>query len=135
MKIVLDTNVLVSGLRTPFGPGGQTIKLLMTGRLVLLYDSRILLEYMNVLSRPKFGFAPENIDLILRHMETNGLVVLAPPLKKRLPHPDDEPFLEVAFAGHAKCLVTGNKRHFPEKTVQGIPILSPSEFIEYYREQ
>ena len=45
MKIVLDTNVLVSGLLTPFGTSGEIVRMVSAGKLILLYDSRILLEY------------------------------------------------------------------------------------------
>ena len=64
MKIVLDTDVLVSGLLQPFGPSG---------------------------------------------------------------------FLEVALAGGAQCLVTGNARHYPVEARSGVEVLSPRSFIELYR--
>ena len=41
--------------------------------------------------------------------------------------------IEVAIAGGVACLITGNKSHFPRKSRQGIKILSPSEFIDFYR--
>ncbi|HKI01222.1 MAG TPA: putative toxin-antitoxin system toxin component, PIN family [Thermoanaerobaculia bacterium] len=54
MKIVLDTNILVSGLLQPFGPSGQIVRLVAAGELVLCHDSRILAEYWEVLLRKKF---------------------------------------------------------------------------------
>ncbi|MBI4620635.1 MAG: putative toxin-antitoxin system toxin component, PIN family [Desulfobacterales bacterium] len=133
MKIVLDTNVLVSGLLTPFGSSGEIVRMVSAGILILNYDSRILLEYQEVLYRPKFQFDKEHIDTFLAYLKQNGQVISASPLKKRLPDPDDEPFLEIAIAGKAACLVTGNKSHFPRQSRQGIKILSPSEFIDFYR--
>ena len=133
MKIVLDTNVLVSGLLAPFGPGGEIVRLISAGVLTLQYDSRILLEYREVLSKPKFQFDMKNIDTILGYIKQNGQVISTGPLKKRLPDPDDEPFLEVAVAGQAECLISGNKKHFPRKSSQGIRIFSPVEFMEVYR--
>ena len=133
MKIVLDTNVLVSGLLTPFGSSGEIVRMISAGVLTLHYDSRILLEYQEVLHRPKFQFDKEQIDTILAYVKQNGQVVAAGPLKNHLPDPDDEPFLEVAIAGRAVCLITGNKSHYPQHSKQGIKILSPSEFIEFYR--
>jgi hypothetical protein len=53
-------------------------------------------------------------------------------LNNRLPDLDDEPFLEVAIAGRAACLITGNKSHYPHHSRQGIKVLSPSEFIDFY---
>ncbi len=133
MNIVLDTNVLVSGLLTPYGAGGEIVRLVSAGALVLLYDSRILLEYGDVLYRPKFKFNTENVKTFLSFIKMNGQVVSAGPLKNRLPDPDDEPFLEAALAGRAACLITGNLKHFPETLRQGVTVYSPSEFIGFYR--
>jgi len=133
MKIVLDTNVLVSGLLTPFGPSGEIVRMVSTGILILQYDSRILLEYHEVLYRPKFQFNKDHIDTLLSFLKQNGLLIPANPLEQCLPDPDDEPFLEIAIAGRAACLITGNKSHYPRQSRQGITILSPSEFIDFYR--
>jgi putative PIN family toxin of toxin-antitoxin system len=133
MKIVLDTNVLVSGLLTPFGSSGEIVRMVSAGILILQYDSRILLEYQEVLYRPKFQFDKEHIDSLLAYVKQNGQVVSAGPLKEQLPDPDDEPFLEIAIAGRAACIITGNKSHFPRQPRRGTKILSPSEFIGFYR--
>lgn len=135
MKIVLDTNVLVSGLLTPFGSSGEIVRMVSAGKLILQYDSRILLEYQEVLYRPKFQFKMEDIDLLFDYISKNGQIVSTSPLKKRLTDPDDEPFLEVAIGGKAECLVTGNKIHYPRQFREGIKILSPSEFINFYRKR
>lgn len=135
MKIVLDTNVLVSGLLTPFGISGEIVRMVSAGLLILLYDSRILLEYQEVLYRLKFQFNKEHIDLLLDYIKKNGQVIPASPLKERLPDPDDEPFLEVAIGGEAECLVTGNKVHYPQQFRESVKILSPTEFINFYRKR
>ena len=49
MQIVLDTNVLVSGLLYPFSVSGEIIRLIARGDLKLCYDSRIISEYKDVL--------------------------------------------------------------------------------------
>jgi len=41
-------------------------------------------------------------------------------------------FLEVALAGKAECLVTGNLKHFPKALCQGMNVFSPSHFLEFY---
>jgi putative PIN family toxin of toxin-antitoxin system len=133
MKIVLGTNVLVSGPLTPFGSSGEIVRMVSAGILILQYDSRILLEYQEVLHRSKFQFDNEHIDTLFAYIKQNGLVIPASPLKKRLPDPDDEPFLEIAVAGRTACLITGNKSHFPRQSRQGMKILSPSEFLDFYR--
>lgn len=133
MKIVLDTNVLVSGLLTPYGSSGEIVRLVSAGILIVQYDARVLLEYQDVLYRPKFQFDTQDIETLLIYINQNGQVISSGPLKRRLPDPDDEPFLEIAIAGQAACLITGNKRHFPKETRQLIKIFSPSEFIDFFR--
>ena len=61
MKIVLDTNVLVSGLLTPFGPSGEIVRMISAGELILHVDARILSEYQEVLNRPKFQFDKDHV--------------------------------------------------------------------------
>ena len=135
MKIVLDTNVLVSGLLTPFGTSGEIVRMVSAGKLFLQYDSRILLEYQEVLCRPRFQFNKDHIDSLIDFAKKNGQLVPATPLKHCLPDPDDEPFLEIAIAGRAERLITGNKSHYPGRFRQGVKVLSPSEFIDFYRKQ
>jgi len=133
MKIVLDTNVLVSGLLTPFGTSGEIVRMVSAGKLILQYDSRILLEYQEVLYRSKFQFDKDQIDSLIDYIKKNGQAVPTSPLKKLPPDPDDAPFLEVAIGGEAEYLVTGNKVHYPRKSREAIKILSPTEFINLYR--
>ena len=135
MKIVLDTNVLVSGLLTPFGPCGEIVRMVSAGKLILYIDARILSEYNEVLQRPKFKFNNDHIDTLISFIRHNGQFVSALPLKSSLPDPDDEPFLEVAIAGNVRSLITGNIVHYPSSHREGINILSPSEFLGYYRKE
>lgn len=130
MRIVLDTNVLVSGLWSPFGPPGKIVGLVAAGALPLLLEERILWEYREVLARREFGFDAGRVDSLLAQIEAAGEFVLAPPLAAPLPDPKDEAFLEVALAGSADFLVTGNLRHFPARLRQGIAVVSPRGFVE-----
>ena len=135
MKIVLDTNVLVSGLLTPFGSSGEIVRMVFSGEILLYIDARILSEYEDVLHRPKFSFNKDHIGILLNFIKQYGQFIASSPLKNRLPDPDDEPFLEVAIAGKVKYFVTGNTAHYPIPLRKGIHIHTPSEFIEYYRKQ
>ncbi len=128
MIIVLDTNVIVSGILKPFGPAGTILRLAAVGVIRLAHDARILSEYRDVLSRPAFGFSENLVNDLIDQFEQEGLAVVGFPLPFRLPDPQDEPFLEVALAARAHALVTGNKRHFPGK-YHKINILSPAEFL------
>ena len=134
MIIVLDTNVLVSGILKPYSKAAAILRLLADGAIKLAYDLRLLSEYRDVLSRSKFNFPIEKVQGFLEQVEQEGFLVSVRPFKFRLPDPDDEPFLEVALSGAAKALVTGNKRHFPRKEYEGVNILSPAEFLEMLTE-
>jgi uncharacterized protein len=133
MNIVLDTNVLIAGLLTPFGPCGEIVRMVSSGELTLSFDARILTEYEEVLGRPKFKFDKEKVASFLDHIEHRGLTVASSPLPQSLPDLDDEPFLEVAIAARAACLITGNQVHFPADRCQGVVVFSPSEFLAFYR--
>jgi len=135
MKIVLDTNVLVSGLLSPFGRCAEIVRMVSSGDLTLYIDSRILSEYSEVLRRSKFRFQIDKVVTLLDHIEHRGHIVASSPLSNLLPDPGDQPFLEVAFAGQAVCLVTGNDAHFPPKQCQGVKVLSPTDFLTFYKRQ
>lgn len=130
MRIVLDTNILVSALLSPHGPG-RVLDLLLAGQLVLLTDDRILGEYDEVLARPKFGFSADDVAEVLNYCRTTSERVLAPPLDVSLPDHGDLPFLEVAMTGEADALVTGNTRHFvPVGGTHSVAIVSPAELLQ-----
>lgn len=128
MKIVLDTNVLVSAFLSADGAPAQVLTLVLGGELRLLFDDRILAEYKDVLARPRFGLDPADVSKVLRQLETDGELVLAEPQERKLPDPDDRAFLEVALTGHADAIVTGNLRHFPRGL--GVDVLSPRALLE-----
>ena len=132
MKIVLDTNVLVTGLLSPFGPCGEIVRMVSSGELVLCIDARILSEYHDVLHRPKFRFEQDKVAALMDYIKYRGQIVASSPLSHSLPDPDDEPFLEIALSGYAEYLITGNHAHFPSDLCMGATVLSPADFIKRY---
>ncbi len=133
MRIVLDTNVLVSGLLSPFGPPGEIVRMVSSGAIALCLDARILAEYEEVLARPRFGFDPDSVAALIDYIDFRGEIVAANPLGFHLPDPDDEPFIEVAAACGADGLVTGNAAHFPPDLRADVTVLTPAEFVEWVR--
>ncbi|MBI2335758.1 MAG: putative toxin-antitoxin system toxin component, PIN family [Deltaproteobacteria bacterium] len=130
MKIVLDTNVLVSGLINPYGAPAATLRLVLNQTVTLLYDVRLLLEYREVLLRPRFNFNSLQVEKFLQALEVLGVPINAKPLKIKLPDPDDLMFIEVAKSGLADYLVTGNLKHFLNKQIKGIHIVAPHTSID-----
>ena len=135
MKVVLDTNVLVSGLLTPFGTCGDIVRMLTSGELVLCVDARILLEYDDVLRRSKFSIAARSVDVLMEYIQASSERHACAPLSTPLPGPDDSPFPGVALSAAADCLVTGNVKHFPQRCWGHVSVLSPQQFIEKTRER
>ncbi|MBF0328617.1 MAG: putative toxin-antitoxin system toxin component, PIN family [Nitrospirae bacterium] len=135
MNIVLDTNVLVAGLLSPFGGCGEIVRMVSAGELTLYFDARILSEYDEVLRRPKFKFEEKKVADLLDYIKLQGKLIAALPLKKPLPDSDDEAFLEVAISSKTSCLVTGNQNHFPSELCEQVKVLSPKEFFIFYKKQ
>ena len=128
MKVVLDTNVLISGLINIEGTPAQIVNLLINGRITLLYDSRILKEYEEVLGRKKFGFEKSVVAPLLDYIRNEGEYIAAEPTNKTFADSDDKMFYEVAKTARAKYLVTGNKGHYPKEGI----VKNPKEFIDLY---
>jgi predicted nucleic acid-binding protein len=119
----------VSGIRTPGGTCDQILESFDRSDFVLILDERILSEYAGVLRRSGLGIDRTGSERFLSRAELLAEFVVAPALALASPDPDDLPFLEVAIAGEAHALVTGNPRHFPPALV---PILSPREFVDRF---
>ena len=134
MIVVLDTNVLISGLLHSDSSSGIILQSISEERLPAAYNAAMLEEYQDVLLRPKFSIiSPKGLQL-LRIIEAKWQFVIAPPLEFHLPDPHDAPFLETALAIRADALITGNLRHFPLHARQRIKVVNPREFLEqlYY---
>ncbi|MEK7765411.1 MAG: PIN domain-containing protein, partial [bacterium] len=91
--IVLDTNVLVSGLLNPVGPPGQLVRLVTGSRERLAFDQRVIQEYREVLARPHLGITGDEIESVIEAIEQDCESVVARPLAVKLPDPDDLPFV------------------------------------------
>ncbi len=131
MLVVVDTNVLVSGLLTADGSPARVVDKLVTRDIVTAYDDRILIEYQDVLHRSKFRFPTTIVEPLLDLIRAFGVHTTAVPLAIRLPDPSDLPFLEVAAASGAEYLISGNTRHFAPLTgSHGVTLVSPRQFLD-----
>ncbi|MFO1200587.1 MAG: putative toxin-antitoxin system toxin component, PIN family [Burkholderiaceae bacterium] len=133
MRVVVDTNVLVSGLLSAAGPPGWIGEAVLAGTLEPAIDAAIREECGEVLRRSEFGFPADDVDEILSALDQFAFIVAAAqPWPIRLLDPDDEPFLAVARAS-ASILVTGNLRHFPVRVRGGVTVLTPRELVDRLR--
>jgi len=130
MTVVLDTNVLVSGLISGAHAPGRIVDFLRAGRIRLAVDDRILDEYHDVLRRPYFRryFTIHEANRVLAFIAVDSVHVVCSEEVNGLPDADDACFAETALAANAP-LVTGNHRHFPAAKWRGIQVLSPAQFL------
>jgi len=140
MDIVLDTSVLVAGLRSPRGASHNILTRLPDGEFRILLSVPLFIEYEAVLKRPEHllatGLDEVDIDTILDMIAANAKAVMLHYLwRPMLRDPSDDMIGELAVAGSAKILVTLNFRDFrPLTRLFGIPVLSPGEFIALLNE-
>ena len=123
-KVVIDTNILVSALWSAEGKPSRLLAMLLTDQLVPCYDYRIMQEYREVLSRPKFSFSKASVNDILAKIKADGLSVVARPLDTQFDDPSDKMFFEVAKFCNA-MLITGNTKHYPKDDL----VVTVSDFL------
>ena len=128
MKVVVDTNIIVSALINTNGLPAKILSLVLNEKVKLLYDNRIIFEYSEVLSRKEFGFNTEIINDMLDFFKHYGDFVNADHINVKFHDQTDKKFYEVFKTGKAQYLVTGNKKHYPEDAA----IISPKDFIKFY---
>lgn len=132
MKIVVDTNVLVSALLRSKSIPARIIDLILSRQVTLVLDHRIYNEYQEVLFGPEFGFPRDAVDDLLDFLWRSSERANAPATAIELPDPDDAKFLEVARISAADALVTGNLKHFPARQRSGVQVFSPREWWELW---
>ena len=132
MKIILDSNVLVSALLSPHGLPAKILNLVLNGSVTLIYDNCILSEYINVLYREKFKISKELLNFVIDFIEKEGEYKIAIPQKIKFADEDDKVFYELYKSGNVDYLITGNKKHFPNEK----GIVNPGEYLELeYKEK
>jgi putative PIN family toxin of toxin-antitoxin system len=133
MLVVLDTNVIVSGLMNEAGKPRKIIDLALENRFQVAYDNRILGEYEDVLARPELHIRPARAHAVIAHIELTGQLIDAGSLPlDGFQDPDDMPFAEVFITANAQALVTGNLRHFSPLTEKGFAVYSPAQFLDRF---
>ena len=134
MRIVLDTNVLVSAMLSGGGAPDLLVQLILQREVTLLADSRILAESDEVTARPRFRFDEKERRALIDTLSDIAEPVLARPLRVSLPDPDDRMFVEVAVAGAADAIVTGNAKHLsPRAGRLTVPVVSPRRAVDKMR--
>ena len=127
MRIVLDTNILVSALLTPNGPPGRLLAAVKQGDVTPVTSDAQLRELRDVLSRGRLSarIRPHEAAALLANLAAVGEVVTDLPDVDSSSDPDDNLILAAAIAGRADLIVSGDKGHMLALgQVEGIPIVT-----------
>jgi putative PIN family toxin of toxin-antitoxin system len=134
MRVVVDTGVLVSALIRPGGTIGDVLRMLRDGRFTPVYSTSMVVEIIDVLSRPKFrakyGIHPDDMTALVNLLRLRGELVVPEKKVAACRDPKDNKFLEAALAGEADNIVTGDDDLLVLHPIEGIDILRPAEFLE-----
>ncbi len=130
LKVVLDTNVLISAILFG-GKPRQILEKTIRGEIRLCISEPILDEFRGVLQRPKFDFSPEMIEVILT--ELTRVADFVNPSKRIgvvLEDPEDNRVLECAVEAEANYIVTGDSHLLKLSRYQNIEIVNAVAFLE-----
>ena len=130
---VIDTNVLVSAYITKnlTAATSRVWAAVLQGKIIPVYSDSIINEYTEVLHRKKFDIPEYLIKWAIDRVLMNGIRGERVPSSEHFPDPKDVVFYEVAMSKDDAYLVTGNKKHFPEKPI----VVTPAEMVEILKEQ
>ncbi len=138
MKIVIDTNVLLSGLQSDMGYSHKLLEMLPSDEFDICISVPLVLEYEEQLKKhlPHEIFTEEDIDGFIDYIcriakKTPVFYLWRPHLKD----PFDDHVLELALASQSTYIITFNKRDFRGTEQYGIHIVTPGEFIRILEER
>ena len=128
LRLVVDTNVVVSAALKPDGMQRTVLLLALTKPARLYVTEVILAEYEEVLARPELGIRKGIRQQLLQLIRSRAHRATRTRSLQVTPDPDDNIFLECADAARADYLVTGNQRHFP-RFWKKTKVITSREFI------
>lgn len=130
MKVVIDTNVLLSALLFG-GIPARLVDLWKNGRITPLVSAPIMAEYLRVLAYPKFKLTEEEINHLLIHEILPWFEAVQAPMGERYiaADPGDDKFVWCALAGRAEIIVSGDD-HLLACVGLPVPVLNPVAFLK-----
>ncbi len=128
LRLVIDTNVLVSAVLKPDGLQRTTFLLAITKPGRLYVSLPVLEEYAEVLSRPELSIRRGLRLQLLQLIKNHGHLVTPSRHIEVTSDLDDNIFVECADAARADFLITGNRKHFPAYW-KNTKIVTPREFV------
>ncbi|HLE72630.1 MAG TPA: putative toxin-antitoxin system toxin component, PIN family [Anaerolineales bacterium] len=136
MRAVVDTNVLASALIRRQGVAGQVLQNLRDGRFTIIYSVPLLVELVEVLSRPqvqrKYHILSDDITALINLIRLRGELVSPTRQVDACRDPEDNRVLEAAVEGNAVAIVSGDADLLDMKEFEAIPILRVAEFLAQF---
>ena len=130
MRVVLDTNVFISGIFFT-GPPHRILLAWQDGNVQLLVSAAILDEYHRVKDELASQFSGVDLEPFLQLLTVQAEVIESPLLVPVIQEdPSDDRFLECAVSGKADCIVSGDKHLLKLTQFHGIPIMKPATFVK-----
>ena len=131
LRIVPDTNILVSALILNRGNPRDIFNKFVNGEIIFILSEELLAEFLDVLSRPKFNniFEQEKIDFINLIKEFSEIIIPLEKLDIIKEDSEDNKILEVAIAGKAHYIISGDEHLLKLKEFRGIRIVNAQEFL------
>jgi len=130
LRIVADTNVLISAFCFPGGIPEQVYRLAVEGPIELVTSKPILAEFGRVLA-DKIGWEPGRVEEAVAHIARIATVVQPSEEVHVVENdPDDDRVLEAAIAGYVEIIVSGDSHLLKLGAWRGIRITSPAQFVE-----
>jgi len=134
LRVVADTNVLVSGTIIRHGPSARLLEAVLQGRVELVLSPVLLAEYEEVIQRPhivgKYPVVEQQKEKLLRFLRTETLLAPGNPRERIVPDdPDDDFVIACALDGNADYIISGDPHLTELRSYQGIEILPPAEFV------
>jgi putative PIN family toxin of toxin-antitoxin system len=132
MKIILDTNVLISGIFFS-GPPSQILQAWQNKRFQIVLSEQILSEYQRVSDELSYKYPQVDIAPIIELVTIHGQLIDTKGVDISIcEDPDDDKFIECAIAGKCDIIVSGDKHLLKLAVYKGIKIIRPREFVEQY---
>ncbi len=138
MRVVIDTNVVVSRFLSPSGAPAKVFDLWRTGAFDLVVSAAILNEYRNALAyqrvRSRHRMSDEEIAEVISGFQEFGILVeTEETVSVVAADPDDNKVIECASAGMADYIISGDRHLLDVGEYQGIQILPPDAFLVAFR--
>lgn len=128
MRIVIDTNVVISGIFWKGNPN-KILNAWFKDKFDVLISPEILIEYEKVIKRMESGLSPEEIQKWIEIIVSHSIIIEAPLILKVIDvDPDDNKFIECAVFGQADYIISGDRHLLNLNEYEQIKILSPSQF-------